>query len=1138
MRSHIWHQHLLSVLTLDSGSTHHIIQDKSLFSNYDTSGATSVTTANCGSLEAKGSGDISFRVRFGDRLVTITLRDCLHAPDVPINLLSVGNLQHRHIAVRFEPGLPGGVPFTDLVFPHDHPTLPGFSLRASVYRQLSFLNCDFVRPTLAFPALSSSSSLSPPEASVFPRITLTPALWHRRLGHLGSDAVRSLLNSDSASGLDYSGPFTALRCVPCIIGKAPQHPYSHNGNRAAAVGDLLHMDICGPFPVATPSGRLYFFSILDDTSNIGFTALLRSRVDAFPFYKNTEAYLERVTSRQVKAARMDGTRELSTGDMGKYLRSRGIEVQVTAPYAHSQNGKAERYIRTLEDGAQVLLADSTLPSSFWGDAVLTVQYIRNRVPTSALSAGKTPFEVFHGKKPDLSHLRVWGCQCFVAIPPELRTKGGPRRFEALFVGYEESRVGWRVRDLAGKFHFSRDVIFNELSVGRRSRFSRALPPPDDTSPQSARGRILAIAGDHLAEAVDFSTSIRNARVPAKADLSPGGDLLPQLRRSSRLNPKSSLFSADLGLMADFISLAIELPLSVDTSPISLLSFEAHAFSFATLPSSCPWNLTKEPSSFAEACAHPDAHVWRAAMDREIASLHDMHAFSECPLPPGKKPLDLKWVYAFKTDSNGLVIAGKEKARLVAMGYRQQPEDFGETAAPVAKMTSIRVLLAWAASQDLDIFQFDCKTVFLHACLRHDVYCRPFSGWPVNNPGNVLKIVAALYGLRQSAYEFYMLFFSLLTGLGITRCDCDHGVFYGEWSVPPSPEVSLPPDGSRLILFIPIHVDDGLAITNSQSLYQWFLRCLSERLHIVDLGACSKFLSIVIVRDRPRRHLWLSSHIYMGELLADWNLSDCRPTSTPLSTTALPSSSPLNALPDISDDDLRPKYQRLVGCLLYLAISTRPDIAFATMWLGQFGSNPTCAHFLAAKHVLRYLAGTRSLALLYGEFQASTPASFRGFLHNLGCSDADWASDAGDRRSISGYCFFFHGSLVSWSAVKQRAIALSSTEAEYYALTHAFKEALWLRTFLSLLRLPVPIPFPLFSDNQAAIALSSSPSISSRSKHIDIRYHFLCSHISDGSFSTSWIPTSDMPADIFTKALPESSFTRHRLVLGLVPLSLP
>ncbi|KAJ3510499.1 hypothetical protein NLJ89_g4639 [Agrocybe chaxingu] len=203
-----------------------------------------------------------------------------------------------------------------------------------------------------------------------------------------------------------------------------------------------------------------------------------------------------------------------------------------------------------------------------------------------------------------------------------------------------------------------------------------------------------------------------------------------------------------------------------------------------------------------------------------------------------------------------------------------------------------------------------------------------------------------------------------------------------------------------------------------------------------------------------------------------------------------------------------------------------------MWLGQFSSNPTRDHLVMAKHTLRYLAGMKNLALCFGTPPSSAPDSLRGFLQNVGCSDADWASND-DRRSISGYCFYFEGSLVSWSAVKQKSIALSSTEAEYYAMTHAFREAIWLRLFLSTMNFPVPKPFPILTDNQAALKLASSPSISSRSKHIDIRHHFIRSHISDGSFTASWIPTADMPADIFTKSLPFTAFSRHRDVLGLM-----
>jgi hypothetical protein len=340
---------------------------------------------------------------------------------------------------------------------------------------------------------------------------------------------------------------------------------------------------------------------------------------------------------------------------------------------------------------------------------------------------------------------------------------------------------------------------------------------------------------------------------------------------------------------------------------------------------------------------------------------------------------------------------------------------------------------------------------------------------------------------------------------------------------------MPSNGDPLVLYVPIHVDDGLAITNSPSLYHWFIATLKKNLLIVDLGDCLKFLSIVISRDRKTRRLWLSSQVYVTELIAEWNLSTAKYPSTPFPNKL---SDQPTALPAISDADLTPKYQRLVGCLMYLAVATRPDIAYYAMWLGQFSSKPSRLHMLAAKHVLRYLGGTKSLALSLGVPSTSIPTSLSGFIQNTGCSDADWASDTIDRKSISGYAFFFQGSLVSWSAVKQKSIALSSTEAEYYAMAHTFKEALWLRSFLTFIALPIPHPFPILSDNQATCSLSNSLAISSRSKHIDIRHHFLRAHIQDGSFSTTWIPTEDMPADIFTKPLNSVLFTRHRNVLGM------
>ena len=209
-----------------------------------------------------------------------------------------------------------------------------------------------------------------------------------------------------------------------------------------------------------------------------------------------------------------------------------------------------------------------------------------------------------------------------------------------------------------------------------------------------------------------------------------------------------------------------------------------------------------------------------------------------------------------------------------------------------------------------------------------------------------------------------------------------------------------------------------------------------------MGPASLYLGIRITRDRARRKLWLSQKSYCIDLLHDWNLSNCTVAMTPMILKPYLVDPCATSLPEVCDDDVKPLFQKLVGSLIYLAICTCPDISYAAMSLGQFNANPTRGHLLAAKHVLRYLAGTLELVLEFNFDGGAVPVTIGGFTRNCAVSDADWAFDESDRRSISGHCFYFLNSLVSWSATKQKLISLSSMEAEYYSMTHALKEALW------------------------------------------------------------------------------------------------
>ena len=508
-------------------------------------------------------------------------------------------------------------------------------------------------------------------------------LWHRCFGHIGMEATRATLTKNYVTGVQLEGSFTHDHCIPCLVGKSPQRSYFFHGHHAAKIGDLLHMDLCSPYPVQGPRGEKYFFNILDDKSNWGFTFGLRLKSDAFVHYLQTEAFLARSNAALVLTVRCGGELELTAGRMGDHFASKGIVLQRTVAYAHQQSGKSERYIQTIEEGGQALLADSGLPMSFWLDAVLTRQYLVNRLPTSTLPSGTTPFELLmSGQKPDLSHLRVWGCDCYVAIPDELRGKAGPRCSRAIFVGYEEHRVGWRVRDLAGKYSFSNDVIFNE-NLSARLGVSRSLFPAssDIVLPSSSpsrhireRPRIRTAAGRSYDDLLELKHAcnadrqrLRSLRVvgvehggapvvavPSSAvAVACGGAVVADalyggvdvaVVDSSDVIPAFYGGASDLSPSIDAIESFVSFldsssfpnPVSTDSltdvEPDLIGSFlcfsDSFAFKASSSPFSCPFDLSKPPLSYTEAIARLDSSVWHSAMDRERQSLSDMGAFVE------------------------------------------------------------------------------------------------------------------------------------------------------------------------------------------------------------------------------------------------------------------------------------------------------------------------------------------------------------------------------------------------------------------------------------------------------------------------------------------------------------------------------
>ena len=296
-----------------------------------------------------------------------------------------------------------------------------------------------------------------------------------------------------------------------------------------------------------------------------------------------------------------------------------------------------------------------------------------------------------------------------------------------------------------------------------------------------------------------------------------------------------------------------------------------------------------------------------------------------------------------------------------------------------------------------------------------------------------------------------------------------------------------------------------------------------------LGPTNYLLGIKIDYDRKGRTIQLSQSQYILDMLKRFNLLDCHPVYTPMEHGIQLSRSQSPTSPEDIAKMAKIPFMSAIGALMYLALGTRPDIAFAVAKLAQFNTNPGAAHWTAVKHIFRYLKGTIDLKLTYRSDPTSSPSSHPFTTY----SDSDHAGDLDTRKSTGGYVVKMGSGAVSWSSKKQTTVALSSTEAEYIAAVAAGKEALWYRQFLRELKFDITSASPLYVDNQSALATLRNPEHQGRMKHLDIAHLWIRDEVQRNTIDVRYCPTADMVADILTKPLPRILVEKHRLALGLM-----
>jgi hypothetical protein len=473
---------------------------------------------------------------------------------------------------------------------------------------------------------------------------------------------------------------------------------------------------------------------------------------------------------------------------------------------------------------------------------------------------------------------------------------------------------------------------------------------------------------------------------------------------------------------------------------------------------------EEPTSFREV---ERDHRWRKAMVEEMNSIKENETWVLVDPPANCRPIGLKWVFKEKHDEHDNVV--KHKARLVAKGYVQREGvDFEEVFAPVARMESVRLLIALAAIKDWEIHHMDVKSAFLSGELKEEVFVQQPPGFVVaGKEHQVLCLCKALYGLRQAPRAWNIRLDESLTTLGFTKCPSEHALYTKQVA--------------RGTIIVGVYVDDLVITGEKKGDIEAFKKEMTKMFCMSDLGLLSYYLGIEV--EQGSRGITLSQSAYAKKLLERSGMSGCKGVQAPMEERLKLSKDSTTAKVDATN------FRSIVGGLRYLT-HTRPDITFALGYVSRFMEDPREDHLAAVKHLLRYVAGTSGHDLIY-------PRRGTAALELTGYSDSDMAGDIDGRKSTSGVLFFLGDCPITWQSQKQKIVAQSTCEAEYIAAVTASCQGVWLARLLKELtgaRLQAPV---LMVDNKSAIALAKNPVLHDRSKHIVTKFYFIRDCIKEG-----------------------------------------
>ncbi|WVZ98659.1 LOW QUALITY PROTEIN: hypothetical protein U9M48_044067 [Paspalum notatum var. saurae] len=655
--------------------------------------------------------------------------------------------------------------------------------------------------------------------------------------------------------------------------------------------------------------------------------------------------------------------------------------------------------------------------------------------------------------PIISHLKVFGCICYVFVPDHLRSKFEEKAIRCIFVGYDDARKGWRCCDpTTGKCHTSRNVVFDEASSWWSSE------------------RVEIPESHHLEE--DTEEILKEKVVQTLTEIT-YQDGSPSKAKSPMKTKSPWKTGVHQPVVEEVWPQQIELEKPTQELRRSTRKLiPNHKYANAALVHE---SIRIEPSSYEEVAQGPE---WCKAMEEEIKALNENQTWDLVPRPKDVKPISCKWVYKVKTRPDGTI--ERYKARLVARGFSQQYGlDYEETFSPVAKITTIRVLLALAASKSWRLWQMDVKNAFLHGELDKEIYMEQPKGFQSKtHPEYVCKLKKALYGLKQAPRAWYGKISEFL--------------IQNDFKVAPSDSSLFVKSKEGRLAIVLVYVDDLIVTGDNTEEIRRIRENLSVRFQMKELGELKHFLRLEV--ERTKDGIFLGQQKYAKDLLQRYGMLDCKPITTPMDPNVRLQEDEGKNLEDVT------MYQRMIGSLIYLTLTVRV--------VSRYMSKPKKPHLDAVRRILRYVKGTINLGILYKKTKEC---------QMVGYCDADYAGDYGTRRSTTRYSFSLGSGAISWCSKRQPIVALSSTEAEYRCNGCSRKH----------------LAEAIIEGSSSTHRIPKNPVFHARTKHIEVHYHYIREKVLEGEIEMVPTKTDDQTADILTKSLNKAKFEKFREDLGMV-----